>query len=361
LSRACGESRVSIVSRSVFLIDSRSGAGAAWRRAMADDGIVDRAMEANGYTINQNGGTYRHGVARPIEDKSSIARVYLELLAAAKADPTKVVSVREVARIGKCSRGFAAKCMREIESGDLVDPKRKIVARARGDGVIAISDKDGMYLLVLCQQNNKCTLRDYCIWLIEDRGVFVSPSVICKWFLNLFPSRGSLGKLNQVPLDKFSPENILRVMKHWEFIRQVDPYRLKFGDEKPLKGEDLFNRKGRADPLSGEREPIYVNSDFRNTYNIIGICGIARDTMPFVYKMHDGINNSALFSDLILESVACGFLRYGDILVLDNAAIHHYKDSSEFPGYLWSYHGVLCQPQKAAAKFGITPVFSIIT
>jgi hypothetical protein len=37
-----------------FLIDSHTGAGAAWRRAMADGGIVDRAMEANGYTINQN-------------------------------------------------------------------------------------------------------------------------------------------------------------------------------------------------------------------------------------------------------------------------------------------------------------------
>ena len=69
------------------------------------------------------------------------------------------------------------------------------------------------------------------------------------------------------------------------------------------------------------------------------MCGIARDTMPFMYKMHDGINDSALFSDFILESVACGFLRYGDILVLDNAAIHRYKDSSELPGYLWSYYG----------------------
>ena len=100
-------------------------------------------------------------------------------------------------------------------------------------------------------------------------------------------------------------------MEHWEFIRQVDPYRLKFRDEKLLKTGGLFNRKGCADPLSGEREPIYVDSDFRNTYNIIGICGIARDTMPFVYKMHDGINNSALFSDFILESVACGFYGTG--------------------------------------------------
>ncbi len=77
---------------------------------MADDGIVDRAMEANGYTINQNGGTYRHGVARPIEDKASAARVYLELLAAAEADPTKVVSVRDVAHcwaLYNCLDGYS--------------------------------------------------------------------------------------------------------------------------------------------------------------------------------------------------------------------------------------------------------------
>ena len=57
---------------------------------MADDGIVDRAMETNGYTINQNGGTYRHGVARPIEDKASAARVYLELLALPKLIPQRL-------------------------------------------------------------------------------------------------------------------------------------------------------------------------------------------------------------------------------------------------------------------------------
>ena len=94
------------------------------------------------------------------------------------------------------------------------------MARVHGAGVIAISNEHGMYLLAIRQQNNKRTLRDYCIRLIEDRGVFVLPSVICKWFLHLFPFRGSLGKLNQVPLDNFSPENILRAMgpEHWEFI-----------------------------------------------------------------------------------------------------------------------------------------------
>jgi transposase len=120
----------------------------------------------------------------------------------------------------------------------------------------------------------------------------------------------------------------------------VNPYWLKIGGKKPLKGQDLFNPWGCVDPFSGKRELIYVDSDFRNTFNIIGICGIVRDTMPFAYKMHDGINNAAVFSDFVLKSVACGILRRRDVLVLDNAAIHHCKYLSELPGYLWSYHGV---------------------
>ena len=81
---------------------------------------------------------------------------------------------------------------------------------------------------------------------------------------------------------------------------------MKFGDEKPPKGEDLFNRKGQANPLNGEQEPIIVASNFRNTYNVIGICGIAWDTAPMAYKMHDRINDSEVFSDFILKCVAFG-------------------------------------------------------
>ena len=149
-----------------------------------------------------------------------------------------------------------------------------------------------------------------------------------------------MGKLNQVPIDKFTPENVLRVIEHWDFISRINPFCLKFGDEKPLKGEDLFNRKGRANPLNGEREPIIVALDFRNTYNIIGICGISWDTAPMAYKMHDGINDSEVFTDFILECVVHGFFRNGDVLVLDNAAIHHNQDALELETYLWSVHGV---------------------
>jgi hypothetical protein len=46
------------------------------------------------------------------------------------------------------------------------------------------------------------------------------------------------------------------------------------------------------------------------------------------------------FSDFILYSIASGILGCRDVLVFDNAAIHHYKDSSELQEYLWGYHGV---------------------
>jgi hypothetical protein len=305
---------------------------------MADDGVVERAMVANGYTINQHGGAYRQGVAWPLKDKARVALVYLCLK---EANPDAEVSIREVERLGKCSWHFAKKVADEIENdGHLVDPRLNPQQRHRENGVFTILEEDGLLLLALRKEYNWWTLRDYCIRLITDHGVFVSPSVICKWFNHSFSCKGNVGKLNQVPMDKFTPENVLRRIKHWDFIARIDPFRLKFGDEKPLKGEDLFNRKGRANPLNGEREPIIVDSDFRNTYNIIRICGIALDTTPMAFKMHDGINDSEVFTDFILECVAFGFLQTGDVLVLDSAGIHHYQDASELETYLWSVHGI---------------------
>ncbi len=178
----------------------------------------------------------------------------------------------------------------EIENdGYLVDPWLNPQQRHRGNGVFTISEEDGLLLLALRKENNWQTLWDYCIRLITDQGVFVSLSVIGRWFNHSFLCKGNMGKLNQVPIDKFTPENVLRAIEHWDFISRINPFCLKFGDEKPLKGEVL-----RANPLNGEREPIIVALDFRNTYNIIGICGISRDTAPMAYKIR--VCGSWLFS-----------------------------------------------------------------
>ncbi len=71
---------------------------------MADNGVVERAMIANGCSINRNGGAYHHGVTRPLEDKARVAGVYLSL-----KEENPNVSVQEVSLVSRCRRGFAKK------------------------------------------------------------------------------------------------------------------------------------------------------------------------------------------------------------------------------------------------------------
>ena len=75
----------------------------------------------------------------------------------------------------------------EIENdGYLVDPWLNPQQRHRGNGVFTILEEDGLLLLALRKENNRRTLQDYCIRLITDQGVFVSLSVIGRWFNHSF-------------------------------------------------------------------------------------------------------------------------------------------------------------------------------
>ncbi len=57
--------------------------------------------------------------------------------------------------------------------------------------------------------------------------------------------------------------------------------------------------------------------------------------------MHDEVKDAKVFSEFILECVDHSFLRCGDVLVLDNAAIHNYQEASKLESYLWKFHRIL--------------------
>ena len=48
------------------------------------------------------------------------------------------------------------------------------------------------------------------------------------------PFKGGLRVVNQVPIDKYKPDNILRLLEFIDKIYRINPYRLKFCDEKHL-------------------------------------------------------------------------------------------------------------------------------
>jgi hypothetical protein len=171
----------------------------------------------------------------------------------------------------------------------------------------------------------------------------VSKAVISKWFLTTFPFKGRMRKLNKVPIDKFTDNNILQWAEFIYHIEQIPPWCIVFGDEKPLKGGELFNRWGCVDPLTGLVEDFVIDSDWRNTYAITGLCQIGRDRPPFSYIVHDVSNNAAVFCDFVVQNLSSGFLQPGDFLVLDNALIHYFQEATGLDSYLWNYHGIFIQ------------------
>jgi hypothetical protein len=309
---------------------------------MADNrGMIEASMVAADFCVNARGGAYEHGKAKPIQDKAAVTQKYFELEENLLAGQR--ISVLSLAKVRAVSWGFANKVIGEIESSQLINPRTTVQGRKCGAGAMTLLDGDGFYLLHLWRLNNWFTLRDYAYRLATDRGTFVSRAVIGKWFLTTFPFKGSMRKLNKVPINKFTNNNILRCAELMYPVEHIPPWRLVFGDEKPLKGGELFNRRERADPLNGVVEDFVVDSYWHNTYAITGLCRIGCDRPPFLFIVHDGSNNAAVLCDLVIQNLSCGSLQPGDSLVLDNASIHHFQESTGLDAYIWNYHGIFLQ------------------
>lgn len=97
-----------------------------------------------------------------------------------------------------------------------------------------------------------------------------------------------------IPYDKLKPKNIERALEYVKTIAMIDRSRIKFGDEKHLKGAELFCRKTRRNILTGEVPTTTTTPDFRNTYSIIGFCGIDVRTTSMRYGIMEGINDAVL-------------------------------------------------------------------
>jgi hypothetical protein len=144
-----------------------------------------------------------------------------------------------------------------------------------------------------------------------------------------------------VPYDKFRAENIEKAFDYIYTIIQVDPSRLIFADEKLLKGQELFNRLVRKDPMTGKTPCMNPDPDFRNTHSITGFCSISGDRQPVLFRVHEGNNNAEEFARDVEAAILCGYIRPGDFLVLDNAAYHMGKENEVLEDWLWEDHGIM--------------------
>ena len=151
-------------------------------------------------------------------------------------------------------------------------------------------------------------------------------------------------KGNKVPIDKYKPENVAYYREFLQTVEELDPRRIKFCDEKLLKGNEIFNKRGRRDPETGEVPEMTVDSDFRNTYSIVGFSGIDKKSPPVSFVIHEEKNDATSFFEKVAEAIAEGFLRAGDVLVMDNAAIHLQGENDGLDDWLWENHRIAVLP-----------------
>ena len=177
--------------------------------------------------------------------------------------------------------------------------------------------------------------------LFFTTGTIVSQSTISRFFNHGFEIRGNFLKPDLIPIDKFRPENIARAEEFLAFLTQQDMRRVKFGDEKHLRGSELYCKKTRRNVVTGVVAPVLTTSDFRNTHTIIGFCGIDTRTTPVFNFIHDGTNDADSFSDTLIKGISVGFFFEWDIIVLDNASIHGGGGNKHLVEWCWETFRIL--------------------
>jgi hypothetical protein len=203
-----------------------------------------------------------------------------------------------------------------------------------------MNELDYIVLVHLLRANPQRSLRSYKRELYKITGTYLSEATISRVWKASYLHNARLAKPNMIPRDKFKLENVQKARDYIKIISQLQPVLLKFTDEKHLKGEEVCNTCAQRDPLTGEKYNVRTQSDFRNAYTIIGFCGIDMRTAPFFFHLGKQTNDSEAFGEAVDDAIARGFLKEGDMLIMDNATIHMYKENEVLEEYLWEEYGI---------------------
>ena len=289
---------------------------------------------------NKFGGVYLNGKPYDYCKKVEIVMAYKHSQVANGGNRPSISALSKQCRV---SRGFIKKIEKEMEKYGRVlriEEKYQVREGPVGPGSASINELDSFILLMLYFDEPSRILPSYVEWLQILSGTVLSECTVSRFFKGAFPYRASLYRPNLVPFDKFRRVNLEKATEYLNFVSLIEPTRIKFGDEKLLKGEELFSRNVRRNPLTGEIPALLTTPDFRNTYSLTGFCGIDVRVSPVFFSIHESNNDAIQFALDLEDAISHGFLCPGDILVLDNAAYHCGGENSKLDDWLWSRHHI---------------------
>jgi hypothetical protein len=138
-------------------------------------------------------------------------------------------------------------------------------------------------------------------------------------------------------LDKFWPENVLKYVHYSLKVSLFQDHSCWNSlDEKHLVNKYTLPNRVRVCPLTGRVPAIPVSGDFREAYNLFAIISTNPDKpYPINYMIGRENDNAASFLAFIEYLIRTRFFLNGEILVMDNAAIHTGAEAEIVEDLLW--------------------------
>lgn len=133
---------------------------------------------------------------------------------------------------------------------------------SEGPGAKTLNNIDFFVLLYLHLEEPSWSLPSHKENLFLMAGTTIHESTLCRFWLNAFPTKGGFFRPNSIPIKKFKPENVIRAKEFVSILSKICPLKLKYGDEKLLKGTEVYCRKNRRNVLTGEVPVTITGSDF---------------------------------------------------------------------------------------------------
>lgn len=144
-------------------------------------------------------------------------------------------------------------------------------------------------------------------------------------------------KITQIAAEKFTLENMLYTQLFIDYLSSKDVRTIKFFDEAGIKVPDVGTRLYGHSPV-GERcvEVVRKKESPNTTLNmLVSVNG------PEYYNFIDGATDTAEFLNFFQEAASAmnmttlrPVLEIGDIIVMDNLAVHHFDGGEVLEDYL---------------------------
>ena len=288
--------------------------------------------------MNEFGGLYEPGQYYPISKKISVAQAYRRMKdEAAPALPT----ILDLAKECQVSWHYASRVAQEVELHGQIQAPRMLMLESQNHRHVGdcLSTDEAYFLLSLRAEAPERPNFDYCHQLEVYSGKRVSPSFISEFFLRGFEHKAKFKKPNIVPVDKFRAANVGRYLEFRYFCQfYSDHTKFNFIDEKHLVNSDCLPRKYRCNPNTGKMDALPVSGDFRESYNLIAVVSPNPEKQhPVEYSIGKQNGTAASFLTFVEYLISRNYFTRGEILVLDNAAIHIGAQAHILTDLLWTY------------------------